>query len=306
VDIIFFAEDGRQRLQLSLPRVAALLSVVALGVAATFFVGAKYGMESVRVKPTGAVSLWTQDIALQQADVSSAIERSKLDLDALAMRLGQIQARADRLDALGKHLSADPRFADGEFDFGVPPPIGGNSPTQARSYKVSEFVQILEQLEARLADRVPKLEALSLALSNRDLIKRLRPRTRPVFGGWISSRFGYRSDPKSGERVFHRGTDFAARKGTKVFASADGVVTESQRRTGYGNTVQISHADGFVTRYAHHTENLVSVGDFVRQGQAIALVGATGRTTGTHLHYEVSKNGESVDPQKFFPASRRQ
>jgi len=167
-------------------------------------------------------------------------------------------------------------------------------------------VQILEQLEVRLADRVPKLEALSHALRNRDLVKHLRPRTRPVFGGWISSRFGYRSDPKTGKRMFHRGTDFAARKGTKILASADGVAIESQRRTGYGNTVQLSHANGFVTRYAHNSQNLVSVGDFVRQGQAIALVGATGRTTGTHLHYEVSKGGESVDPQKYFAASRRQ
>ncbi len=305
VDIIFLAEDGRQRWQLSLPRLAALASVVALGAAGVFYVGAEFGIDSVRVEPTGAVSLWHQDLALQEAHVSSVIERTENDVNALARRLGRLQARADRLDALGAGLLEQANLSAEELGFAGEPGLGGRAPAQGASiYVITDFLSDLRMLEARLADREPKLEALSDALLNRDLRAGARPSGWPVENGWMSSGYGYRPDPKTGKRVFHRGTDFAGRKGTRIFTTADGVVTESAYMAGYGNVVKVSHADGYVTRYAHNSKNLVSVGDVVRKGTPIALMGATGRTTGTHLHYEVHHNGRALNPKTFVSRPR--
>jgi len=299
VDIIFLTEDGRQRWQLSVPRLAALAGVVALGAAGTFFAGAKFGIDSVRVQPTGAVSLWHQDLALQEAHVASVIERTDNDINVLAQRLGHLQAQADRVDALGIRLLEQMNMPGEEFDFASVPGRGGLVSEDGETYEVGDFMSELKALASQLKDREPKLEALSDALLNRDLRAGAHPKGRPVESGWLSSGYGYRPDPKTGRRVFHRGADFAGRKGTKILATADGVVTESAYKVGYGNTVNISHADGYVTRYAHNSKNLVSVGDVVRQGSPVALMGATGRTTGTHLHYEVHHNGKPVNPKGF-------
>ena len=309
MDIIFFAEDGRQRLQFSLPRLAAVAAVAALGAAAVFYGGAKYGIDAVRVRPTGAVSLWHQDLALQRANVGAVIERTENDLNALALRLGQLQARADLIDALGSRLVGEAQIPADEIGFAETPATGSADPARVLDasgvarYKVADFLSELRHLEARLEDRQPKLEALSKALLYRDLRREIRPNGRPVERGWISSHYGHRLDPKTGKRMFHQGTDFAGARGSRILAAAAGVVTESGVRAGYGKTVKISHPEGFVTRYAHNAQNLVSVGQVVHKGAAVALMGSTGRTTGPHLHYEVQQNGKPVNPKKFIHSS---
>lgn len=124
---------------------------------------------------------------------------------------------------------------------------------------------------------------------------------RPVAGGWVSSRFGQRVDPFTGRLAIHRGLDFAGLDNSAILAVAPGVVTWSGRQRGYGNLIEIDHGRGWVTRYGHNASNLVAVGDYVKPGQTIALMGSTGRATGTHLHFEVLYRGRHQNPARFVP-----
>ncbi len=117
--------------------------------------------------------------------------------------------------------------------------------------------------------------------------------------GVVSSPFGLRADPFTGEKRLHKGIDLAMPKGSPISAVAAGKVVYSGHANGYGNTVVLDHGNGIITRYAHNQVNLVSVGDAVEAGQEIALVGSTGRSTGPHLHFEVLQNGTAVDPSPF-------
>ncbi len=128
---------------------------------------------------------------------------------------------------------------------------------------------------------------------------RFIPSIRPVDGGFISSRFGRRRDPFTGRMSRHEGVDFSTRRGAKVYATADGVVTMAKYDGGYGLTVEIDHGNGIVTRYAHNAKLLVRKGQRVKRGDVIAYVGNSGRSTAPHLHYEVRVNGVPRDPLKF-------
>jgi len=128
---------------------------------------------------------------------------------------------------------------------------------------------------------------------------RSTPSTRPVNVGFVSSRYGRRMDPITGRRTMHRGIDFSARLGTPVYATADAVVSFSGTWKTYGNVVELSHGNGFVTRFAHLQERLVKKGQRVRRGDLIARVGSTGRSTFSHLHYEVERDGKRVDPLRY-------
>jgi murein DD-endopeptidase MepM/ murein hydrolase activator NlpD len=124
---------------------------------------------------------------------------------------------------------------------------------------------------------------------------------RPVDGGWVSSHFGQRMDPFTGRPAVHRGLDFAGVDNSAILAVAPGVVSWSGRQRGYGNLIEIDHGRGWVTRYGHNASNLVAVGDYVKPGQTIALMGSTGRATGTHLHFEVLYRGRHQNPARFVP-----
>jgi len=120
-----------------------------------------------------------------------------------------------------------------------------------------------------------------------------------IIQGQMSSRFGWRQNPSTGETRMHRGVDYSGQRGEPILALADGIVSFSGSVHAYGNMVELSHADGLTTRYAHNESNTVSVGQRVEQGQIIARLGSTGRSTGPHVHLEVHLNGEAVDPMLF-------
>ena len=124
---------------------------------------------------------------------------------------------------------------------------------------------------------------------------------RPVVGGWVSSRYGQRTDPFTGRPAVHRGLDFAGMDNSPILAASSGVVTRGGREAGYGNFIEIDHGHGWVTRYGHNATNLVTAGDYVKPGQTIALMGSTGRATGTHLHFEVLYRGRRQDPARLLP-----
>ena len=147
--------------------------------------------------------------------------------------------------------------------------------------------------------RDERLTTLESLLMDKQLLRDMQPEGRPVNDGWMSSGYGYRTDPVTGRKEFHGGVDFAGKPGLEVRAVAAGVVTWSGKRWGYGNMVEINHGNGYVTRYAHNRANTVALGEKVEKNQPVALLGSTGRSTGPHVHFEVVQNGRSVNPWKF-------
>jgi murein DD-endopeptidase MepM/ murein hydrolase activator NlpD len=161
------------------------------------------------------------------------------------------------------------------------------------------LTNMLDHLSDQLADRERQLGALENLILTRELRSEVYPQGRPVQTGFISSFYGERVDPFTGYTSFHPGVDFAGDAGAQVQSVATGVVTWAGDRSGYGNLVEVTHGNGLVTRYGHNASLLVRVGETVQKGQALALVGSTGHSTGPHVHFEVLRNGSAVDPMAF-------
>lgn len=286
----------------------ALLSLCCLGLPLGMVaVGYLAGLESDARSMRGAALDTLQDELDQQSgefeDLQGLAERQ---LQSMTLNLAELQARMTRLDALGQHLTAMADLEEGEFDFSQPPALGGPMAGEfSVDFNSLDLGSQLGQFEARLSDRERQLEILESLLSNRKLMDQSWLSGSPVQKGWISSHYGQRTDPFSGKQAMHNGLDFAGKEGSSVLAAAAGVVTWSGSKTGYGQLLEISHDDGFVTRYAHNKENLVEAGDLVRKGDTIALMGSSGRSTGAHVHYEVYKHGRSVDPSSYVRRTRR-
>jgi murein DD-endopeptidase MepM/ murein hydrolase activator NlpD len=263
---------------------------------------------SIAVNKAGLIA--TNDVVAMQSDLEKQREslqelRTVADeqIDALALRMGELNANVIRLNALGSRLTGMADLEEGEFDFHNPPAVGG--PVDSADYTITDVGQLPElladfvELESTLDGQEQQLAALESLLMDQKLRDRVNPKGRPVKSGWISSFFGKRTDPMTGKASWHRGIDFAGKYGNEVIAVSDGVVSWSGDRYGFGNLVEIKHGNGYVTRYAHNQDLLVAVGDQVGQGETIALMGSTGRSTGPHVHFEVWHNGKAVDPAKY-------
>lgn len=222
-------------------------------------------------------------------------------LDALAIRIGQMNARVIRLDALGRRLTEMADIDGDEFDFNSTPAMGGPEEPELNdgSAAVPEVLSAMAGLGYQLDSREAQLSVLESVLMNQSLSERVYPQGRPVRTGWMSSYYGRRTDPFTGKPANHRGVDFAGKQGAEIIAVAAGIVTWSAQRYGYGQMIEINHGNGYSTRYAHNAENLVEVGQEVRKGQTVALMGDTGRATGPNLHFEVLHRGQRVNPVKF-------
>ncbi len=232
--------------------------------------------------------------------IADAKAEQRAHMDALALRIAQLQAHLMRLDALGDRLVEIGKLDRDEFDFASEPPLGGvDDDLTDDSQNLPEINAEMDRIASLLDDREDKLAALEQMLMNRALMAEVTPSGRPVKKGWMSSGFGKRTDPFKGKKSYHRGLDFAGKRGSDVVAVASGIVMRSEKAAGYGNVVEIRHADGYSTLYGHNKENLVEVGDMVNKGQTIALLGSTGRSSGPHVHFEVHREGKIVNPINF-------
>jgi murein DD-endopeptidase MepM/ murein hydrolase activator NlpD len=222
-------------------------------------------------------------------------------VDALAQRIGTLNAHLIRLDAVGRRVTDLAGLNRGEFDFDRPPPAGGPEGGEfpGGTMAVPELAAALDVLESQLIDRQRQLTALESLMSTRSLGERITPGGWPIIGGWISSHFGYRSDPFTGRGSFHSGVDFAAPRGTKVLSTGAGYVSFAGYKQGYGYVVEVTHPTGYLTRYGHNSRNLVRTGQTVQKGDAIAVIGSTGRSTGTHVHFEVERDGKNLNPMRY-------
>jgi len=288
------ANRFRWRKPLILAGIVALLGLLA----GAFIAGSRYGSPG----PLGEFTLarWSADLADQQA----LLEKTRMAVDdqvaALATRVGKMQAQLIRLDALGRHLTEIAKLDRGEFDFDRPPALGGpRAEAAGQGPVVPSLNEMLDSVDTAIDDRGRQLTALQNLILTRELARQIVPGGRPVESGHISSLYGQRTDPFDGRNAFHSGLDFAATDGTRVLAVADGIVSHAGADGGYGRLIEITHGNGYVTRYAHNAKLLVKPGQTVKRGDPIALMGSTGRSTGTHLHFEVLRDGRPVNPLTF-------
>ncbi len=245
-----------------------------------------------------ATMVWLDRIERQAVEVDETRIYTEEQINALRIRLAELQARLTRLDALGERLVDVASLDQGEFDFSLPPAVGGPE-SKSFQYQPPDFVHVLDELAAQIGNREQQLRVLDSLLGDRKIQNATFVAGRPIKRGWMSSRYGYRNDPFSGNLTWHDGVDFAGKNGSGIVAVASGVVTWASTRSGYGKLVEINHGNGYVTRYAHCDEILVEVGDVVKKADIISLMGSTGRSTGPHVHFEVLINGKSVDPAKY-------
>ena len=308
MNVVIFGKGFGKPRQIDLTGITAGLSIA---VTATLIISAGFSAGSWHASSTGS-GVSTDELAgltgqlQEQRDSIQSIRQGNEDtLDALSIRIAQMNARMIRLDALGRRLTVMADIDDGEFDFDSNPAVGGPEEpmTAGSNVAVPEVLAAMDTLGAQLNNREAQLNVLEGVLMNQNLKDRVYPQGRPVSSGWLSSYFGKRTDPFTGKPANHTGIDFAGKHGAKISAVADGVVTWSSDRYGYGIMVEINHGSGYSTRYAHNSENLVSVGDEVKKGQTVALMGETGRATGPNLHFEVLHNGSRVNPVKYIRES---
>jgi len=238
-------------------------------------------------------------LAQYRAEIDAAKKRVEEQLDAVGQRIGRAQAQVSRVNALGQRLTEMAGLDPSEFNFSEEPAMGGPEGAAGSHNRQRDLLSALSALETQIADKETELAILQALLSDRALFAKQFPRGWPVGGGWVSSGFGYRNDPFNGRRAFHGGVDIAGRAGSPIKAVADGVVTYAGVKAGYGLMIEINHGNGYSTRYAHTLAKLVEAGDRVTKGEFIAVIGSTGRSTGTHLHFEVVHDGHAVNPRKF-------
>jgi murein DD-endopeptidase MepM/ murein hydrolase activator NlpD len=243
---------------------------------------------------------WSEELETSADALARLKHESQAQLEALTVRLATLQARLLRMEALGERITTVAQLDSGEFDFTADPAIGGPLSDETIPYTPPAFVDAISELELQIADRAQQLDILEGLTAERQFEADVSLTGRPIKQGWISSPFGRRTDPFTGQLAWHTGIDFAtAAAGADIVSVAAGVVTATGDREGYGLAVDINHGNGYVTRYGHAEKVLVEVGDIITKGQAIALVGSSGRSTGPHVHFEVYKHGRVVDPASY-------
>lgn len=297
---ILFLKQGRLR-QFDLTRPACIASTAFAGVlAAALLFAAGYFTSSWLARPSSHVLALQAQFNTQAREVAQAKQVAQVNIDALSAKVGALQAHITRLDALGQLLTRMAGLKHGEFNFSAPPAEGGpeiSAPLQ--HVGLPDFLDDLDQLSSQINSREQQLTVLEGLLMHRAVQFQARPSGPPVVEGYESSPFGMRIDPFTGELSFHPGIDFAGPEGEPVKAVAAGVVTWAGPRAGYGDMVEIDHGNGYSTLYGHSEKLLVHVGEVVKKGQEIALLGSTGRSTGPHVHFEVLYNGKPVNPAQF-------
>lgn len=293
-----------QTISLSTRHILAIVFVGALLLPALIGVVANRVYQIVaRDSSDPAVSAYYAELRQSRATLSHAREEASRHLNVLAQRLGGLQAQILRLNALGSRLTRMAGLDAREFNFDSLPAMGGPERAVASNTTSPDVVKNLELLTREIDRSQSRLVALESLLLDRKLNAAVTPSAWPVQGSWISSGFGVRMDPFTGHRAMHEGVDIAARFGGPIYAASDGVVNWAADKVGYGLVVEVTHESGLITRYAHTSEILVKEGDRVNKGQEIARVGTTGRSTGPHLHFEVIRDGQPVNPSRYLQSA---
>jgi murein DD-endopeptidase MepM/ murein hydrolase activator NlpD len=290
--------NGRVRWKLLLLFSLALLACLSLGGALALAIAGP------RDQALAQIHDLQQKIRQQEDQLGGVRADAQRSLDALALKLGQLQAQSARLNALGERLVQVGKLDGSEFNFDEPPAVGGIEDSTGTGYALPPALETgIDRLTSQFNTQQAQLSALQSLLLDARIESNLKPTGMPV-QGYISSYFGVRPDPFDGQSARHTGIDIATPFGTPVHAVAEGMVTFAGVRHGYGNVVEIDHGNGYMTRYAHNSKLDVRPGQHVQVGEVIAQAGSTGRSTGSHVHFEVWYHGRVVNPLAFARSHR--
>lgn len=281
-------------------------ALAALAIGACMAMGAAVALvvASPRDQAIAQVRALEGTVAQQNVQLAEVKRDAQRNLDALAIKLGQLQAQSTRLNALGERLAQMGKLDDGEFDFDQAPPVGGVEDSSGPSYTLPQSLETsIDQLSSQFDAQQAQLTALQSLLMDARIESNLKPTGMPV-QGYISSYFGGRPDPFTGHAARHTGIDIAVPLGTPVHAVAEGMVTFAGIRNGYGKVIEIDHGNGYMTRYAHNSKLVARPGQRIRVGDVIADAGSTGRSTGSHVHFEVWYKGRVVNPLAYVRSHR--
>jgi murein DD-endopeptidase MepM/ murein hydrolase activator NlpD len=235
--------------------------------------------------------------AQQVAELKNVTEQQ---LTSMTMKLAEMQSHLLRLNALGARLVEQANLNPEEFSFAEGPAMGGPTESEYVTIQVEDsLINKMDSVLAQIQHKTQQLNALESIMLSHHITDQSRLAGRPVVSGWLSSHYGVRKDPFNGLPAMHKGVDFAGKEGDAVLATAAGIVTWADERYGYGNLIEIDHGEGLVTRYGHNKQLNVKIGDVVTKGQVIAEMGNTGRSTGAHVHYEVLRKGQQLDPLPY-------
>lgn len=290
--------DRRVRWKLLSMLSLAVLGCVALGGALALVVA------SPRDRALAQIHDLQRQVHQQSAELGGVRVDAQRNLDALAVKLGQLQAQSTRLNALGERLVQVGKLDSNEFNFDQSPAMGGVEDTNSTGYAMPPALEAgIDRLAGQFNTQQAQLSALQSLLLDARIESNLKPTGMPV-AGYISSYFGVRPDPFDGQSARHTGIDIATPFGTPVHAVAEGMVTFAGVRSGYGNVVEIDHGNGYMTRYAHNSKLDVHPGQHVQVGDVVAQAGSTGRSTGSHVHFEVWYHDRVVNPLAFVRSRR--
>ena len=278
-------------------------TALTFGAAVFLVIFAVFALGFVANSVVGSVQLAQMKDRIVQQDKQLAEIKAdnQRDMNAMALRLAELQAQANRLNALGIRLTHDSKLNGGEFDFEHTPGSGGDE--DAQDVSALELNDGLKQVQAQFEMSSQQLSVLESMLFEQELELKSQPTTRPT-DGYMTSDFGFRMHPILGGRAHHNGIDFEANIGDPVRSAGNGLVKFAGWQNGFGNVVEIDHQNGYVTIYGHNSALLVKEGDVVRAGQVISKAGSTGRSTGPHVHFEVHKDGLPINPRIFLDKSR--
>ncbi len=285
ITILVKGKNKRYATRLSIRKTVSLL----VGVSLVFLVSSR-STESIyenQIRLSAAKSgLKEQAEKIRQLSIET-----DESMNGVVEQLAVMQSQLSRLEAKTNNLATSSGISQDDFQLPKEMKVALESKTL-----ISEKIdQMAEAVDFKI-QQVTALESILLGLN---IEQESKLAGRPISKGWLSSYYGVRKDPFSGEPAMHKGLDFAGEAGSKVLATGAGVVTWAGERFGYGHLVEIDHGNGVKTRYGHNETLNVSIGDVVTKGQAIALMGSSGRSTGPHVHYEVLKNNQQVDPLPY-------
>ena len=248
---------------------------------------------------SAVIENWQGTITEHRSELDGLQQQALAKNDALTNQLSKMQGRLWRIEALAAHMRDLSGLQDDEFNFEQTVAQGGPLAEEAREYAWVDLQTQLNQLALQLDRREKELGILDTVMVELQRSEQVQLSGRPIAKGWLSSAYGNRMDPITGQPAWHAGVDFAGSQGSDVLAVASGVVVFADRRDGYGKLVEINHGNGVSTRYGHHDKLLVKAGEIVKKGDVIGLMGSSGRSTGPHVHFEVLRNGRNIDPTRF-------
>ncbi|MDX8388243.1 MAG: M23 family metallopeptidase [Ghiorsea sp.] len=282
--------------------ILSVILLISLGFAGAYSLYSSFELRKELQFSQSTTQKERQYFAQQKTTLEAELKAEEEKMSVYARSLGQMQARLSRLDSLGKRLVQDSStLTTSEFNFDVKPAFGGPrlaSETNKVDIKLFDQVQFVD---SQITALNTQLVAVDYLLQDDLDENNARPHAWPTEGGWLSSQFGIRIDPFTAKKARHMGIDIANRLGAPVLAGSRGVVVYSGKMKDYGYLVEIEHGYGYRTRYGHMSASTVIVGDIVDANQMIGRVGSSGRSTGPHLHYEVRRNNQAINPKSFIP-----